>query len=41
MIRAQEPKVLEEANKAIAEALRQGKGTFSASALYEKIGKSK
>ena len=40
-IRSQEPKLIEEANRAIAEALRQGKGTFSAAALYEAIAKTK
>ena len=40
-IRSQEPKMIEEANKAIGDALRQGKGTFSAAKLYEAIGKTK
>ena len=40
-IRTQEPKLIEEANRAIADALRQGKGTFSAVTLYEAIAKTK
>jgi hypothetical protein len=40
-IRAKEPMLIDEANKAIAEALKQGKGTFSAAKLYEAIGKTK
>jgi hypothetical protein len=40
-IRAKEPKLMEEANKAIADALKQGKGTFSAAKLYEAIPQPK
>jgi hypothetical protein len=34
-----EPKIQDEANRAIAQALREGKGTFSASKLYDAIKK--
>jgi hypothetical protein len=40
-IRSQEPKLKDEANRAIADALKQGKGTFSAAKLYEAIAKTK
>ena len=40
-IRSQEPKLIEEANRAIADAIRQGKGTLSAAKLYEAIAKTK
>jgi hypothetical protein len=40
-LKTQEPKLTEEANRAIAEALRQGQGTFSAAKLYETIARTK
>ena len=40
-LKAKEPQLVDEANRAIADALRQGKGTFSASKLYESIAKTK
>ena len=40
-IRNNEPKIVEGANRAIADALRQGKGTFSAAALYDALSKTK
>jgi hypothetical protein len=40
-IRTQEPKIIEEANRTIAEALQRGKGTFSASALYQALSSGK
>jgi alpha-D-ribose 1-methylphosphonate 5-triphosphate synthase subunit PhnH len=39
MVQDAEPKIQDEANRAIAQALREGKGTFSASKLYETIKK--
>jgi hypothetical protein len=38
-VRDAEPKIQDKANKAIAQALRDGKGTFSAVKLYEAIKK--
>jgi hypothetical protein len=40
-LKTQEPKLTEEANRAIVDALRQGQGTFSAAKLYEAIGGAK
>jgi hypothetical protein len=39
IVRDAEPQIQEEANKAIAQALRDGKGTISASKLYDSIKK--
>jgi len=39
MVQDAEPKIQDEANRAIAQALREGKGTFSAAKLYDAIKK--
>jgi hypothetical protein len=39
LIQEAEPKIQEEANRAIAQAIREGKGTFSAAKLYEAVKK--
>lgn len=41
LLQSQEPRIRDEANKAIAQGLREGRGTLSAAALYQVLTKTK